>query len=289
MPQQQEETFLIRFEETLTASAHSPATIVNYLADVRDFWRWGRQEFGDQFGMSTVTQEHIRLYRYYLAQNLERAAATVNRRLMALRKFFAFAHERGWIARNPTDGVSLVQNNRQTGARPLSDEEVERLFQAASQGSRAGLVRRDTAVIQLLLRAGLRVSEIVRLQMDDIQFGDPGVWLNVGGQNNGAGGRRVPLPAETYKALSDYLQVRPQTGQPYIFLSQDGRPLSQRTIQRIVSNCARSAGLNGVSAQSLRRTFAQNLFRETGSLELVSERLGHQNCSITEQYLLNCE
>ena len=93
MAQDQDEAILTQFEEALTQSALSSSTIVNYLADLRAFLRWGKREVGDKFSLAEVSQEHIRLYRYHLTQKLNRAASTVNRHLMALRKIFAFAKE----------------------------------------------------------------------------------------------------------------------------------------------------------------------------------------------------
>lgn len=286
MPQNQDEILLTRFEEALTASALSSSTIVNYLADLRAFLRWGKAEVDEQFSLPTVTQEHIRLYRYHLAQELKRAASTVNRHLMALRKFFNFASRVDAVPFDPTAGVSLVQNTRQIMARPLSDDEIQKLLAAAENGSRAGLVRRDLAILHLLLHTGLRVSEIVNLQQDDLIFDNPGIRIKVCTGHNRTCSRYLPLPDTLRKVLYDYLRVRPRTaGAEYLFLSQDGRPISSRTVQRIISDCARAAGLKGVSAQSLRRTFAVRLLAQTNNLSLVSERLGHQNKSITEQYL----
>ncbi len=286
MPQQdRDETILIQFEEALTQSALAASTIVNYLADLRAFIRWGKTESNKGFSLLRVTQEHIRLYRDYLVHRLGRAASTVNRRLMALRKFFAYAVELGLVLTDPTSGVALVQEDGQALSRPLTGDDVERLLAAAQVGSRAGLIRRDAAVLHLLIHTGLRVSEIVSLQKDDLIFDHPGVRVRVSGPQ-GSEARYLPISGAVCRALYDYLTVRPQTSlAPQLFLSQEGRAISNRTVQRIISDCAREAGLEGVSAQSLRRTYALRLFGETRDLELVSRRLGHQSITITEQYL----
>jgi len=287
MARDRDDIILTRFEESLTLSELSASTIVNYLADVRAFLRWGKGEIGDGFALAHTTQAHIRRYRSYLTQELKRAASTVNRHLMALRKFSAFATQIGAMSMDPTSGVSLVQDDRQVASRVLTGEEIEKLLQAAENGSRAGLVRRDVAILQLLLHAGLRISETVDLEQDDVLLDNPGVRLRVGHLDQSDGNvRYLPLPNPAYKALTDYLLVRPHcTISNRLFLGQDGRPISSRTVQRIVSNCAKSAGITGVSAQSLRRTFAVQLLANTNNMDLVSERLGHQHRAITEQYL----
>lgn len=283
----QDEIILERFEEALNQSGLASSTIVNYLADLRTFLRWGKGETGREFCLAEVTQEHIRLYRTYLAHKLSRASSTVNRHLMSLRKFFAFAQEIGVIDQDPTSGVAMVQDDGQALSRPLSAEEVDQLLAAASHiGSRAGLVRRDVAILQLLVDTGLRVSEVVNLKKEDLLFDNPGVRLKVDNGHAHACARHLPLSGRVCRALREYLLMRPKTStSPHFFLSQEGRSISNRTVQRIISDCARSAGLEGVSAQSLRRTFALQLFLETHDLELVSRRLGHQSKTITEQYL----
>lgn len=286
MPSNQDEALLIQFEQALSQSALSPSTIVNYLADLRAFLRWGSRQIGKEFSLLQTSPDHVRMYRNHLAQELNRAASTTNRHLMSLRKFFAFAIEFGAVSADPTAGVSLVQNDGQANSRPLTPEEIEELLAAAQTGARAGLVLRDVAILQLLVHTGLRVSEIVNLKKDDLIFDNPGVHLQVRDTQDETKVRHLPLSGKVCKALNDYLQVRPQTSTTHhFFLSQDGRSISKRTVQRIIRDCARAAKLDGVSAQSMRRTFALQLFFETQNLALVSERLGHQNQSITEQFL----
>ncbi len=278
---------LERFEEALNQRALSASTIVNYLADLRAFQRWGQQTVSDSFSLLNTSQEHVRLYRHHLSQTLKRAPSTTNRHLMSLRKFYAFALETGLVVTDPTIGVALVgQDNGQAISRPLSDKELNKLLEAAQNGTRAGLVKRDTAILQLLLHTGLRVGELVDLQTDDLVFDHPGIHLQVCDHRSRNNIRNLPVSDEVRKALLDYLQVRPKTAATdCFFLNQEGRPISKRTVQRIISDCAKSAGLSGVSAQSIRRTYALRLFSKTEDLILVSKRLGHQNKAITEQYL----
>jgi integrase/recombinase XerC len=128
--------------------------------------------------------------------------------------------------------------------------------------------------------------------LDDVQFDYPGVHLVVGlpsrrGKDGRPGEtRNVPLEGEARQALYDYLSVRPQIeGEEHLFLSREGRPLSARSVQRIVSILGRSAGLEGVSPQALRRTYANHLLATTGNLALVAERLGQQDLAAAAQYV----
>lgn len=283
----QDEIILINFEESLTQAALSSSTIVNYLADLRTFLQWGQCEVDSDFSLLIVRQDHIRLYQHHLTGNLNRAASTVNRHLMALKKFFAFALRMGLISTNPMVGVALVQADEPVAPPTLSDEALDKLLAAAHNGPRAGLVRRDVAILELLIYAGLRVSEITNLHKDDLIFDHPGVRLKVCYQQDDSKTRYLPLSPQICRTLNDYLAVRPQSARTdCLFLNQRGQPISERTVQRVVNDYAKAAGLKKVSAQTLRRTFALQLFRETNDLALVSERLGHQSKAITAQYLL---
>jgi site-specific recombinase XerD len=273
------------FEEHLVQKGLASSTIVNYLADLRAFRRWAGSVVSPNFSLLDTTQEHIRRYRYFLVQEQARAVSTTNRHLMSLRKFFAFATLRGLLSRDPAAEVAIVHEKCPPSVKILTEEEIRMLLNAAKNGSRAGLVRRDIAVIQLLVDTGLRLSEVVDLQKTDLIFDFPGIHLRVRPKSQHESTRDLPMSGDLCRVLDDYLKVRPESRANSLFLSQEGRSLSPRTVQRIISDCAQLAGISGVSAQSIRRSYAVRLYHQTEDLGLVSRRLGHQNTAITEQYL----
>jgi integrase/recombinase XerD len=276
---------LITFEEYLSHKALASSTILNYLADLRAYLRWAKQTVSPSFLIIETVPDHVQHYRHHLEVEQKRAASTVNRHLMSLRKFFTYAVHLGLISLNPAAGVAIVANNAAYNGKVLSQEEVAELLEAARHGSTVSLARRDVAIIQLLTQTGLRVSEVIELHKDDLIFNFPGLRLRVRSATGRGEPRDLPLSGELCKTLDDYLQVRPASPTEYLFLSREGRPLAPRSIQRIISETARAAGLSGVSAQSIRRTYAVTLFQKTEDISLVCKRLGHQNTAITEQYL----
>lgn len=278
------EALLAQFEEHLVFTQLSPLTVVNYLADLRALVRWGVDRIGSDFSLGTLSPNIIRAYRSHLLEEKHCATATVNRRLQALRKFCAFAVQAGIMTSSPAEGVQLVQNKGTAPATPLTAKQIEELLRA-SGNEQSSLARRDTAILMLLLHTGLRVNELVELRLGDVHFDHPGTHLTV---KNGRHGeiRKVPLEGELRHALYEYLSVRPNVeGEARLFLSREGRSLSKRSVQRVVSARARAAGLEGVSPQALRRTYASRLLATTGDLALVSQRLGHQNLATTTRYL----
>lgn len=278
------EVLLAQFEEHLVLTQLSPLTVVNYVSDLRDLVRWGVDRIGPDFSLTALTPDIIRAYRSYLLKEKGCATSTVNRRLQALRKFCAFAAQAGLMTSNPAEGIQLVQGEGNVPAMPLTGKEIEVLLRVSSS-EQPSLARRDTAILMLLLHTGLRVNELVALRLDDVQFDHPGTHLVV---KDGRGGqtRKIPLEGEIRHVLSGYLLVRPKVeGEKHLFLSREGRPLSVRSVQRIVSARARAAGLKGVSPQLLRRTYASRLLAATGDMALVSRRLGHQSLTTTTRYI----
>ncbi len=284
MDRRPSEALLAQFEEHLVLTRLSPLTVVNYLADLRTITRWGVDHVGSDFSLDLLTPATIRAFRSHLLEQRHCATSTVNRRLQALRKFCSFAVQAGLMASNPAEGIQLVQDTVARPATALTAKQIELLLDVTGK-EQPSLARRDTAILMLLLNTGLRVNELVRLRLDDVQFDHPGTQLRVTDGRNGAS-RRIPLEGTVRQALCEYLSVRPNSEhEVHLFLSREGRPLAARSVQRIVSGRANAAGLKGVSAQALRRTYASRLLEATGDLALVSKRLGHQNLTTTTRYI----
>jgi site-specific recombinase XerD len=278
------EALLAQFEEHLVVTQLSPLTVVNYLADLRSLVRWGVGRVGSDFSLDSLSPNIIRAYRSHLLEEKRCAIATVNRRLQALRKFCAFAVKVGIMNSSPAEGVQLVKSTGTAPTTPLTSEQIDELIRV-SIDEQSGLARRDVAIMMLLAHTGLRANELVKLCMDDVHFDHPGTHLTLKDGRHGRV-RKVPLEGGLPHALSEYLRVRPNIeDEAHLFLSREGRPLSTRSVQRIVSARAQAAGLEGVSPQTLRRAYASRLLVNTGDLALVSQRLGHQNLATTTRYL----
>jgi integrase/recombinase XerC len=272
---------LARFETYLRRHARAPATIRNYLADLRAFARWYTNI---RSGARPLTPTDFRAYRAYLCDETEHSPATINRRLQSLRLFGRFLQETGQVADNPARELTLVHNRNARAPAPhtLTRAESAQLL-AAVRAARPSLAARDLAIIQLMLQAGLRVHQIAALRVDDAILTGRRARLRVRG--NGAT-RLIPLDAPVVRALRAYLPTRAAIpGVENLFLSQRGQPLSIRSIQRMVSASARAADLSNVSAQSLRHTCAKNMLTNIRDAAKVAEWLGCKDTRTLEKYL----
>jgi integrase/recombinase XerD len=276
--------WLAQFERYLLASDLAPATVSNYLTDLQAFARWLRQQVGAQASLLRFNPADVQDYCTYLQETQRLSAATINRCLQAIRKFGKFALINGLTGTDPTVGVKRLREEKNSWGRMLSSEEVACLVEAVQNGRRS-LVKRDLSIILLVLHAGLKVSELVNLRVADFESSEEGGTITVR-RYDGGKGRTIPLPPEVYTALQAYLRIRlaPPTIE-HFFLSQQGTPISARSIQRLIREYAAAAGLGEVSASTLRRTYAKTIWKKTGDLSQVAHTLGHTRLNSTVRYI----
>jgi site-specific recombinase XerD len=245
---------LEQFEAHLSSLALAPATIVNYMADLRAFLRWSEKRKGATSSPLGMGTSDIEAYCSFLQETKSHAPATVNRRIQALRKFYTFTAAQGWTRANPAEGASLLNEVASERSRFLTSKDVERLLVAVRNG-RPRWVERDWAIIQVLVGAGLKLGELTQLRLSDFHQRADQPSLNVG-DASGESKRIVPLEAEVYDALLSYLPVRQAaSGVDYLFVNRDGNPLSRK------------------------------VYKESSDLETVAQRLGHRHLATTIRYL----
>jgi site-specific recombinase XerD len=280
-----DENLLAQFEESLVRTGLAAATVVNYMADLRCLARWLEDQSSPNGGLLGVQTEDV--HRYQESMGGEgRSSSTINRRVHAIRKFYEFAMAEDWMATNPARDVYLLPRQECSRRRALTDSETQALLDAIQRVGRPSLLRRDYAMVLLLLGTGVKVSELVELQLEDVEFLGNAGYLLVG-QRHRDGGRYIPLSLAVCEALKEYLQVRPRTpGVHCLFLSQGGRSLSPRRVQGLVQSYARAACLEGVTAQVLRDTFAVAMLEATADVSMVAEFLGHRRVETTVQRYL---
>jgi site-specific recombinase XerD len=279
-----DQEWLAQFKRYLLASDLAPVTVSNYLTDLQAFAPWLRQRAKGQASLLSINPADVRDYCVYLQTTKQFSPVTINRRLQAIRKFAKFALATGLTETNPIAGLKLLQEERATGGRMLSPDEAARLIETVQNGQRS-LVKRDLAIVLLVLQAGLKVGELVNLRVADFEPLQEGGAITVRRQDQGRR-RTVFLSPEVCSALQAYLRVRlaPPTVE-HLFLSQKGAPISARSIQRLIREHAAAAGLGEVSASTLRRTYAQTVWEKTGDLSQVASALGHTRLKSTIRYI----
>ena len=290
--------YLTVFIAHLQAQDRSPHTIAAYRNDVAAFFAWLETQLGKPVTPLEVTTFDIQKYRDTL-EDAGRRPAGVNRRLAALRVFFAWAIEAGHASANPVKRVKGVKQEART-PKALTAQEVYRLQREAAAQRQLAQAKagdatsptlidalRDEALLNLLLYTGLRVSECADLRVSDVVLNgkESKVIVRAG---KGRKYREVPLHKTARQALEAYLAVRPDGRGEALFLGQRGR-LGTRGMQFRITALAEAAGVArpdfAVTPHVLRHTFATRLLREVGTdLVTVASLLGHSSIATTQLY-----
>ena len=262
------------------------ATIRAYRSDLSDF---ERSVSGSRDAWARSDDPAVR----YLAARTRRgepgeralAPTSLRRRAAALKGFYRFAFGEGIIDVDVATHLDLPRQSRRLPD-TLDVDEVDRLLEAASVGG-----KRDRALLELLYAAGLRVSEAIGLDREDLSL--DGAFVRVIGKGDKE--RLVPIGEVSIDHLSDWIlgprvvlieahHVAPVRGGP-LFLGDRGRRLARQQAWAAVHGAALRAGLDGkVSPHTLRHSFATHLLEGGADLRVVQELLGHASISTTQLY-----
>lgn len=265
----------------------SPFTLRNYRTDLSQFFRYLRQQEGS--APLAVDRQAFRRYLAWLRQ-AGMATASIGRRVSTVRSFYKWIERSGRLAGDPLLGVRAPKGERRLPSY-LTQEQLTALINAADGDSPQGL--RDRAILELMYAAGVRLSEVVGLNLGDLDLREQAVRV----WGKGSKERIVLIGRFAGQALGVYLQKgRPllarggeQARQPEgqaLFLNRDGLRLSGRSIQLLIRKYALRAGLDQrVFPHLLRHTFATHLLDNGAELRVVQELLGHAKADTTQIYL----
>jgi integrase/recombinase XerD len=229
-----------------------------------------------------ITQQHIS---DYLAHEKRRglSASSIKLIVVAIKILFRWLTARKRIERDPAEVIPLPRLERYL-PETLNELQVERLLEGIPTNAPRGL--RDRAMLELLYASGLRVSELVNLTLDRIDFDNR--IVRVTGKGNKT--RLVPVGAKACAAIQSYLQterptqVKKRTGME-VFLSARGTKLTTVRIWQIVKELAKNAGIDtNVYPHLLRHSFATHLLTNGADLRIIQELLGHADISTTQIY-----
>jgi len=275
----------------------SPHTRRAYLADVRQFAEFvGAAGDGDAGRALSPGQVSRSVLRGWLAGlHGDRSAATIGRKLSGVRAFYRFLLREGQVERDPTAGVQAPKQAARLPS-PLAVDDCELLAGADAAESDSELAQRrrlrDRALVELLYGTGIRVGELVALDVRDVDL----VARQVRVMGKGRKERVVPIPGLAAEALESWLEERRRPGvlaEP-LFVSlrnrrpaADGKPrrLGDRDVRRVLASRAAGAGIaDRVHPHRLRHSNATHLLDMGAGLRDIQELLGHESLSTTQKY-----
>lgn len=268
----------------------SPTTIRAYVADLSQHLEWLR---GHSLPLTEVGEEDLKRYRAYLVA--EYAIKTVGRKLVPVRLFYAMACARGFLPSNPAEQIRAPRDKteRHEQVRYLSRAGVRRLLKSPDVDDPKGI--RDLSILALMALHGLRVVEIHRLNMSDVDLdaGEAGALRVVG---KGDKERTILLTEETCGVLKLWLKVRRliRTESPALFVSmhwtsaraEPGYRISRRGLRQMVDGYLEEIGAKreGISCHSLRHSYATLSLSAGAPLLAISGSMGHAHVTTTQVY-----
>lgn len=261
------------FLERLKAERNiSPHTERCYLSDLEQLFDF----LGDR-DIGSVDHEVLRGYVAHLTR-LKTKKSSIARKLAAIRTFYKYLGRTGVIKNNPARLVSTPKQEKRLPA-ALTVDDTLRLIDSKAVNPLSQL--RDKAVIEMLYSTGIRASELIGMNMEDIDR--HGRLIRIRGK--GRKERIVPVGRKALEALEAYLKVRRPGNTTAVFTGPSGKRLTVRTVQRILEGHRKALGLAvKASPHTLRHSFATHMLESGADLRAIQELLGHSSLSTTQRY-----
>lgn len=254
-------------------------TISAYRSDLERVSDWLTEAGGSPDAITRLDQQQVRRYIAW-RHRTGASGRTLQRELSSLRSLYRWLLREGLAVNNPAVGIRAPKTPRKLPATLDADQLCNLLDRPADDL----LSIRDTAIIELFYSSGLRLAELVSVDVGDIDMADG--MLSVTGK--GARTRRVPVGAKAREAVLHWLRVRANlaaAGEPALFVSRRGGRIHPRTVRVRVAQWAQEQGANRhVHPHLLRHSFASHLLESSGDLRAVQELLGHADISTTQIY-----
>jgi len=258
----------------------SKNTIDSYSRDLRQFKVYLEEHGLIQF--KDVTETTILTYMLNL-QNKGKSAATVSRSLSSIRALYVYLLNYGSVEKDPTLNIEAPKTEKKLPS-VLTLQEVERLIEQPDATSSMGI--RDKAMLELLYATGIRVSELVSLNMKDIQLDLGYIKCN---HENGSS-RVIPIGKMAKKAIEFYMgdaREKMAKDEEYaLFVNYFGKRLTRQGFWKIIKRHTQQAKIEKkITPHTLRHSFATHLIQNGADLKAVQEMLGHSDISSTQMYL----
>ena len=269
--------FIDEYREYLTEYKHSsPNTLDSYLRDITHFSNYlGTHDFFD------VTSQMVEDYMRYLKEE-GKSDSTITRNIASLRSFYQYLLAKGYIEENPIRSIKTKKIPKKIPT-ILTTKEVDMLLKAPDEMDPKGC--RDKAMLELLYATGLRVSELIALDIEDVNL-SVGILNCQGGHIK----RTLPIYPEALEVLSDYInrvrgKIIPVEENHALFVNLNGKRLTRQGFWKIIKSYAEISHIKTeITPHTLRHSFAAHLLENGAQLKNIQEMLGHADISSTQIY-----
>ena len=257
----------------------SANTVSSYMRDIRQFRDYVAELLDVE--LPEVSKDQISVYLAYLT-NHGKSPATVTRSLASLKGFYGYLMSEGLVQQNPAKGITVVKAEKKL-PQILTGKEVELLLEQPQCTDMKGY--RDKAMLELLYATGIRVSELISLDVDDVNL--PAGFIRCEGSGRS---RMIPMYPAAVKALQTYMhEIRPNMvadpAESALFVNLSGERMSRQGFWKIIKHYQQTAHIEkDITPHTLRHSFAAHLLENGADLRSIQEMLGHSDISSTQIY-----
>ena len=271
--------YLALYRNYLTTEKHMSAnTIISYMRDLEQYDEWLKQKKTDlKRAKNTVLQEYVKRL-----EQLGKSPATTSRFLASSKSFYAYMFVKGYIKTNPATSVK-TKKVQKSYPEILTNREVELFLEQPKCVDEKGF--RDHAMLELLYATGIRVSELIGLDIDDVNLPAGLVSCRSKGKE-----RSIPLYPGAVKALQDYMvhirkRIVANDEEKALFVNMNGERMTRQGFWKIIKYYQEKAEINkDITPHMLRHSFAAHLLENGADLRSIQEMLGHADISSTQIY-----
>ncbi len=272
--------YIAEYGQYLKLERHaSDNTVASYVRDVTQFSRYLAEIEGVE--LPQCGEEHIERYMNHISGK-GKSAASAARCVASLKSFYSYLMDRGLVGTNPAKNTAPVRAERKI-PQILTGKEVELFLEQPQCVDPKGY--RDHAMLELLYATGIRVSELIGLDVEDVNLSAGFIRCVSRGKE-----RIIPLYATAIKALTDYIRdIRPQMilhpREPALFVNMSGERMSRQGFWKIIKFYQEKARIDkDITPHTLRHSFAAHLLENGADLHSIQEMLGHADISSTQIY-----
>ena len=260
----------------------SPKTVGAYRHDLDKFSEFAATELGQGYKLEDIVPEVIKAYLRFLVDH-GNAAITRGRKLATLKSFFKYLTAEGRVKSDPV--IQFVMPKvKEKEASYLTEQEYKRLLNTVYNNASKYFKERDMAIVTVFLGMGLRLSELVELNVGDVNFDDGAIKVTRKGNQE----RILPASREVIMSIQRYLGTRTNTtNYDPLFLSKLNKRIDSASVWRVVKKYLKQARIEKekLSPHTLRHTFATTLLKQGENLLTIKKLLSHRNLRTTERYL----
>ena len=259
---------------------YSKYTLINYQKDIETFYVFLREK--NIKNIKKIDYKTLRNYLEYLYEK-KYTSSSINRHISSLKSYFKYLKRENIIDNNPALLLSTVKKEKKL-PKTINTNDIETILLLPDISTPLGA--RDSAILEMFYSTGIRVSELVKIKISDVELSENRIKIDGKGNKE-----RYVLYGDIIKEkMLKYVKdgrkkLLKEKQSKYLFLNKNGDKLTERGVRVIIDNILKKAGeKNHISPHMIRHTFATHMLNEGADLKIVQELLGHENLSTTQIY-----